>query len=83
MMIDRRQPCSLPPQPPPRLPPRPKTSGGLNVIDIHAHTRNDVNGNAAHCDSAGISHAILLTRASGLDAAKAAQAASRTLTSRL
>ena len=44
------------------------------VIDIHAHTR-DVNGNATHCDGAGISHAILLTRANQLDNAKAAQAA--------
>lgn len=45
------------------------------MIDIHAHTRNDPDGNAAHCDGAGISHAILLTRANQLDAAKAAQAA--------
>jgi hypothetical protein len=48
---------------------------GGPVLDIHAHTRNDPNGNAAHCDGAGISHAILLTWANQLHAAKAAQAA--------
>lgn len=48
---------------------------GGPVIDIHAHTRTDPNGNAAHCDGVGISHAILLTRATQMDAAKAAQAA--------
>jgi predicted TIM-barrel fold metal-dependent hydrolase len=46
---------------------------GGPVFDIHAHTRRDAN--AAHCDGAGISHAVLLTRANQLEGARAAQAA--------
>lgn len=48
---------------------------GGPVIDIHAHLRRDANGNAAHCDGAGISNAVLLTNVSQLEGAKAAQAA--------
>jgi predicted TIM-barrel fold metal-dependent hydrolase len=48
---------------------------GGPVIDSHAHTRSDAEANAAHCDGAGISHAILLTRANQAEVARAAQAA--------
>ena len=36
---------------------------GGPIIDIHAHVREDPDGNAAHCDGAGISHAVLLPSA--------------------
>ena len=74
-MIDRRQFLLAAAAAPVALAAPVEDLWGGPVIDIHAHTRNDPNGNAAHCDGAGISHAVLLTRANQLDAAKAAQAA--------
>ena len=37
---------------------------GGPVLDIHAHLRQDADGNAVHLDGCGVSHAILLTRVS-------------------
>lgn len=74
-MIDRRQFLLAAAAAPVALAAPVEDLWGGPVIDIHAHARNDPNGNAAHCDGAGISHAILLTRADRLDDAKAAQAA--------
>ncbi|MDA0205899.1 MAG: amidohydrolase family protein [Acidobacteria bacterium] len=74
-MIDRRQFLLAAAAAPVALAAPVEDLWGGPVIDIHAHTRSDANGNATHCDGAGISHAILLTRANQLDNAKAAQAA--------
>ena len=74
-MIDRRQFLLAAAAAPVALAAPVEDLWGGPVIDIHAHTRRDANGNAAHCDGAGISHAILLTRANQWDNAKAAEAA--------
>jgi predicted TIM-barrel fold metal-dependent hydrolase len=47
---------------------------GGPVLDIHAHLRNDVDGNAVHLDGCGVSNAILLTRVSDIPLAKEAMA---------
>jgi predicted TIM-barrel fold metal-dependent hydrolase len=74
-MIDRRQFLLAAAAAPVALAAPMEDLWGGPVIDIHAHTRRDAGGNAAHCDGAGISHAVLLTSVNQMDAARAAQAA--------
>ena len=72
-MIDRRQFLLAAAAAPIALAAPAEDLWGGPVIDIHAHMRDEPHGNAAHCSGAGISHAILLTRANELDTAKGAQ----------
>lgn len=46
---------------------------GGPVIDIHAHLRRDADGNAVHCDGAGVSHAVLLAGANSVEQVTAAR----------
>ncbi len=74
-MIDRRQFLLAAAAAPVALASPVEDLWGGPVIDIHAHTRRDADANAAHCDGAGISHAVLLTSTNQLAGARAAQAA--------
>jgi len=74
-MIDRRQFLLAAAAAPLALAAPVEDLWGGPVIDIHAHTRRDADANAMHCDGAGISHAVLLTRANRAAGAAAAQAA--------
>ncbi len=74
-MIDRRQFLLATAATPVALASPVEDLWGTPVIDIHAHTRTDADANATHCDGAGISHAVLLTRTNQLAGARAAQAA--------
>ena len=74
-MIDRRRFLLAAPAAPVAIASPVEDLWGGSVIDIHAHTRSDADANAAHCDGAGISHAVLLTRTNQLAGARAAQAA--------
>jgi predicted TIM-barrel fold metal-dependent hydrolase len=40
------------------------------VLDIHMHLRQDIAGNVAHLDGAGVEKAVLLANLSGIDRAK-------------
>ena len=52
----------------------PENLWGGNVLDIHSHLRRDNDGNAAHMDGSGVSHALLLSRGAPVEQIHAMQA---------
>ena len=52
----------------------PENLWGGNVFDIHSHLRRDNDGNAAHMNGCGVSHALLLSRGAPVDQIHAIQA---------
>ena len=72
-MIDRRQFLLALAAAPVALASKGENPWGGPIIDIHAHARPSADANAGHCDGAGISHAILLTRPDQVDESAAAR----------